>query len=99
MTATNISGLANLLMTGKVDPRIMQQETCVEWFPAETLSDVMERPARCFIRAEGYTEHSGSRWARVWCDLVHTNADTGWGFRRADMDRMMRDGDMSVIER
>jgi hypothetical protein len=71
----------------------------MEWQPVETLPDTMNRPGRCFIRVEGYQEHSGVCWARVWCDLVHTNSETGWGFRRADMDRIMRDGDMIVLER
>lgn len=71
----------------------------MQWMPGDTLPDTMSRPGRCFIRVEGWKEHSGVTWARVWCDLVHTNNETHWGFRAADIDRMCRDGDMDGIER
>lgn len=69
------------------------------WQAADTLPELDKRPGRCFIRVEGYQEHSGVCWKRDHCDLVHTSSETGWGFRQADMDRIMRDGDMVVIER
>lgn len=71
----------------------------MEWQPSDTLPDLMERPGRCFIRVEGWAEHSGVMWHRVWCDLVHTSSETHWGFRRSDMDRIKRDGDMVGIDR
>ena len=69
----------------------------MEWQPGDSLPPTMERPGRCFIRVEGFKEHSGVTWHRVWCDLVHTNSETGWGFRQSDMNRIFRDGDMDVI--
>ena len=71
----------------------------MEWMLGETLPEVMSRPGRCFIRIEGAKEHSGARWHRTWTDLVNTSSETHWGFRHADMARIMRDGDMDYIER
>lgn len=71
----------------------------MEWQAGNTLPDVMERPGRCFIRIEGAKQHSGALWHRSWTDLVHTTSETHWGFRRADMERMIKDGDMDYIER
>jgi hypothetical protein len=76
----------------------LPEMTWCRWQPVDTLPDVMNRPARCFIRVEGWKQYAGEMWNRVWCDLVHTSSETQWGVRREDMDRIMLLGDMDRID-
>jgi hypothetical protein len=60
------------------------------------------RPMRQFIVVDGWKEHSGVLWHRRYADLAYIRRDdqpdSMLGYRREDMERIMRDGDMDGIE-
>lgn len=62
-----------------------------------------QRPGRQFILVEGFKEHSGRLWNRVWADVAFIRRgdqpDSLLGYRLEDMERIRRDGDMDVIEK
>lgn len=68
------------------------------WRQFSECPEVMKRPGRCFVRVEGWKEHSGSLWHRSHCGLAGTSSETVWGFRQKDIDRLMEDGDMDGID-
>lgn len=74
----------------------------MNWLTSAELPPFDERPGRHFVRVEGWKEHSGTLWPRVWFDVAfirrEDQPDGVRGYRRSDMDRIMRDGDMDVIE-
>lgn len=61
-----------------------------------------DRPTRQFVLVEGFCEHGGRLWNRTWCDLAtirpDDHPDSVLGYRREDMERIMRDGDIDCIE-
>lgn len=62
-----------------------------------------QRPGRQFILVEGFKAHSGVLWNRVWADVAYIRRedrpDSFLGYRREDMDRIRRDGDMDGVEK
>jgi hypothetical protein len=60
-------------------------------------------PHRLFILVEGFKEHSGSLWNRLWADTAFIRPEDApdgmLGYRRADIERIERDGDMDCAER
>lgn len=61
----------------------------------------MSRPIYQFVLLEGYEEHSGRTWHRLFAGTATISAEPGnrWGYRREDIDRIQRDGGMDVVER
>lgn len=79
----------------------MSGDTRGEW-----RTDVLpfeHRPSRQFVLIEGFRSHSGQLWQRMWADVAFIRRDdqpdSMFGYRREDMERMMRDGDIECIER
>jgi hypothetical protein len=74
----------------------------MNWLTSAELPPFDKRPARHFIRVEGWKEHSDGLWHRVWFDVAficrEDQPDSMLGYRRSDMERIMRDGDMDCIE-
>lgn len=72
------------------------------WKPTSELPPWDQRPGRHFIRVEGWKQHSGSCWHRLHFDVAWIRRDdlpdSVLGYRREDMDRIMRDGDMDGID-
>lgn len=60
-----------------------------------------QRPIYQFVLIEGYQEHSGKTWHRLFAGtaMIDGTPDNRWGYRRSDIDRIQRDGDMIVVER
>jgi hypothetical protein len=60
------------------------------------------RPSRQFILVEGFKEHSGGLWRRLWADVAFIRRDDQpdslLEYRREDIERIMRDGDMDCAE-
>lgn len=84
----------------------MSEETTTDmnpWQPISTLPEFDKQPGRQFILVEGFKQHSGALWARKWADVAFIRRsdqpDSILGYRREDMDRIRRDGDMDCIER
>lgn len=71
-----------------------------QWLPGETLPSPERRPGRCFIRVEGWSAHDGGphTWERVHCGMASTSSETHWGFRKSDIYKIMKDGDMDGID-
>lgn len=69
------------------------------WQPIEDQPEWDHRPIRQIIRAEGFKEHSGSCWHRVWVDVAYIERDAPLGYRASDLERIRKDGDMDFIER
>lgn len=69
-----------------------------EWKSSDELPDWDHRPIRHFIRAQGYKEHSGMQWGRVWFDVAYIDKKGHLGYRESDIARVMKDGDMDFVE-
>jgi hypothetical protein len=61
------------------------------------------RPYRQFILVEGFKEHSGVVWNRVWADVAFIRRDDQpdsiLEYRAEDIERIRRDGDMDGVEK
>lgn len=62
-----------------------------------------KRPSRQFILVEGWKEHSGQLWNRLYADVAFIRRDDQpdslLGYRREDIERILRDGDMDGIQK
>lgn len=71
----------------------------MEWKVFDPEWDWDHRPGRMLILVEGWKSHSGAMWNRVWCDIAQIDPAGPHGFRREDIERIRRDGDMDGTER
>jgi hypothetical protein len=74
-----------------------------KWLHPDDMPPFDQRPSRQFILVEGFREHSGHLWHRVWADVAFIRRDdqpdSSLGYRVEDIGRIMRDGDMDCAER
>ncbi|MHC2867928.1 hypothetical protein ACVIYH_009061 [Bradyrhizobium diazoefficiens] len=72
----------------------------MNWKPISERLPWDEQPGRQFIRIEGYAEHSGAKWHRVYVgDAMARKLDDPeaiLGFRAADIIRLCKDGDIDL---
>lgn len=70
----------------------------MEWKPVCDRPEIEKQPGRQFIRLEGSSEHSGVRWARVYCGIAYTRPlgaeDEMLQYRKSDILQMCKEGDM-----
>lgn len=65
-----------------------------DWKPVAELPDWDHRPTRQFVHVEGWRAHSGVTWRRQYAGDALIDKDGPQGYRREDIERLMRDGDM-----
>ena len=70
------------------------------WQPIETHGPWDGQPYRQWIRIEGSREHSGARWARVYCGEAFVRPpgadDEMLGYRQEDILRLCEHGDIDI---
>lgn len=71
-----------------------------EWKPISERLPWDKQPGRQFIRLEGYAEHSGAKWHRIYVgDAMARRPDDPeaiLGFRAEDIIRLCKDGDIDL---
>lgn len=72
----------------------------LDWKPISELPDWEHRPSRQFVHIEGWEAHSGPRWRRqiIGDAYIDRTPDGLMGYRRADIERLLRDGHMDAGE-
>lgn len=70
------------------------------WKPIAEHGPWDTQPYRQFIRLEGHREHSGARWARVYCGEAFVRPpdapDGLMGYRLEDIKRLCQHGDIDI---
>lgn len=70
----------------------------MDWKPISERPEFGKQPIRQFVLLEGSRFHSGAYWARrYWGEayIMLPGQDAEWlQYRRADIERLARDGDM-----
>lgn len=85
-----------------IEPR---EEITLRWIPMTYPVDGEHRAPRQFIRVEGWSNHTGGNitWHRLWCGIAWTRPigerDELHGYRRQDIEQIMKEGDMDGIDR
>ena len=67
------------------------------WKPISEYPEPSFRPGRQFVMLEGTKEHSGLPWKRQYIGDARVG-DGPQGYRKADIDRLLKDGDMDCGE-
>ena len=70
-----------------------------KWQPIEWAPIFEDRPIRQLIVVEGQKHHSGASWFRRYVADAYISRNDPFGYRREDLDRAQRDGDMDYIEK
>lgn len=74
----------------------------MHWLPISERPEFMHCPARQFIRVEGWRTHSGNTWMRTYHGVAFARPegalDEMHGYRREDIERIMKEGDMDGVD-
>lgn len=65
-----------------------------DWKPYDQDLPFDKRPGRQFVHIDGFCEHSGVKWRRRIIGIAYLNNGGPQGYRREDIERLMREGDM-----